>query len=149
MDTKEQLRVLIRKIIKEEVREIVASEVNAVLAEKFVASIGAKQQNLVESVLPTPYQTVTKKQFVAPKVAAKPQISKEELRNRLLEKMGAKENPMMAMIYGDDEMINEATQVPKITANGFTAPASQPQQLSNGVIVDSDDEGVDITQFYK
>ena len=146
MNTKDQLRSLIRKIIKEEVREIVSQEVNAVLAEKFVATVGNKQQSLIETVIdgrPFAKNVAPTKPIYQP-----PQISKEQLRNKLLEKMGAKENPMMAMIYGDDEMLNEVSQAPVRAANGFTAPMSSPQQTANGII-DSDDEGIDISQFYK
>ncbi len=146
MTTKDQIRALIRKIIKEEVREMVASEVNAVLAEKFIATVSNKQ-TLSETMFSAPREVAKPKS--APQSFRAPQMSKEELKNRLLEKMGAKENPMMRMIYGDEEMISEAGSAPVRVANGIVAPIAQPQMGANGIIVDSDDEGIDIGQFYK
>ena len=140
--TKEQIRGLIRKIIREEVKNIVQEEVNVVLAEKFMSSLSPTKQTLSEVITGTPVAKTKKEQsFSAPSR----QDNREEMRKKILEKVGADKNPMMAMIYGDEDTMSQRT--PSISKNGFVAPATLPQQTANGVIVDSDDEGIDISQF--
>lgn len=141
MSTKDQIRILIRKIIREEIKEIVSQEVNAILAEKFVVSMNSKQ-SLNENF------NVSRVESTPPKMMAQTQNSskKEELKKSLLKKMGADENPMMALIYGDED-VYEAPKM--VLPNGVVAPSSQPTQLPNGMIVDSDDEGIDISQFMR
>lgn len=138
--TKDQIRLLIRKIIKEEVKGIIEEEVNAILAEKFVSTIASQKQSLTEVVMPSPRQKDPAKESYSA-----PRPDKKALRESLLKKMGADENPIMAMIYGDD-IVDQRTPV-RAASNGFVAPASMPTQTANGMVVDSDDEGIDISQF--
>jgi hypothetical protein len=144
MSTKDQLRALIKKIIKEEVREAVEQQVNAELAERFISNIQSNQ-TLTEVVLDGDKvgKVVSKSNF---KEKEKELLNKKAaLREHLLKKVGADTNPMMAMIYGDEDLYEN--KAPVITRNGMVAPMSQPQQLANGMVVDSDDEGIDISQF--
>lgn len=111
---------LIKKIVKEEVKKTVKNEINAVLAERFIASINQKTIVTEAPSQPTPKQFQQK------------QISQDR-RKDLLKKMGIDENPMLQMIYEDVS----------------SAPAPAQPVIINGmaVHVDSDDEGVDLSQF--
>lgn len=111
---------LIKKIVKEEVKKTVKNEINAVLAERFIASINQKTI-VTEAPSPPP-----------PKQFQQKQISQDR-RKDLLKKMGIDENPMLQMIYEDVSSAPAPAQ--PVVINGMAVP------------VDSDDEGIDLSQF--
>lgn len=118
------LIVLIKKLVKEEIKrtlkEAVKNEVNAILAERFVSSLGQKE---VFSEVKKSEPTVKKQNF---------EKRDENRRKELLKKIGVDENPMLEMIYSD------------------VSPAAGGQPIVLGgqaVYVDSDDDGVDLNIF--
>lgn len=122
---------LIKKVVREEVRSTISSllkerveiEVNKILAERFVASIGAGSAKVIpETKQPQPPQ--------------KPQPSQKQInesrKRDLLKKMGVDENPMMQSIFEDVE-IPTGGQVVSIGGNQ--------------IVMDDDDEGIDLSIF--
>ena len=114
---------LIRKIVREEVRKIVKPMINEVLAEQFIRSLNESKRTIPVDNL----NEIAASQPVRPKVNR--EAEKAEMRKKLLEKV-AGDDPMKQLIYGDVE-IN---------------PGMGSLGNSEGY-VDTEDEGVDLSQF--
>lgn len=122
----ESLRPMIKKIVA----EVAEEEINKVLAERFISTLSKAPLHEVTTA-PAP---VSKKS--SQKVDDEQE--KAKLRQRLLEKLGVAENPAMAAIYEDVELY---------PSGPMSALGGSPMQLPDGRVIDSDDEGVDLSAF--
>lgn len=86
---KKLVKIEVEKAVQSTIKEAVTAEVNSILAEKFIATMG--NRSLVNESAPM-RQIQTKK-------PAEESIDKEARKKELLKKMGVEENPMLNMIY--------------------------------------------------
>lgn len=125
---KEEVKLTLKPILKEVlspiIKESAENMVNKILAERFVKSVNSKNtlSEMVDSEEESPKPTSRKMKTVI----------KESRKEELLKRMGIENDGMMSMIYEDVEDSN----IPSFGTVG-----------SNGQYVDSDDEGLDISQF--
>jgi hypothetical protein len=118
---REVVKVELSKTVKPLIKEMIQAEVNAVLAERFIATL-SNRSLVTEEHEPAPTQQ-------RPKLSAPSPVRKSEL----LKKLGVEENDsMMKMIYED---VSE--QAPAVSMT-----------LPDGSYVDADDEGIDISSLF-
>jgi hypothetical protein len=113
------LKPMLKEVLKPLVKEMVNGQVNAILAERYLAQLAAPQQVVNEM------RQVATKQVQAPRQV----ISSEQRKKEFLKKMGIEDDPIASTIYGDidvDQVISEST---------------------NGVDPTGEDEGYDLAQF--
>ena len=115
----ESLIKIIRKIVREEVKKIARPIINEILSEKYMKTLA---ENRTETV------SVSEQTSSRASVASRP--SKEELRKKMLEKLGVDEQGASLFYEGTD---------PGGSANGTSA--------LKGSYVDDDDVGVDLSKF--
>lgn len=129
-EIKNVLKLEIKKVLKPILKEYVRNEVNAVLAEQFVATLSRSKETLLESINADDEPSIQPKSFTRKSTSNSSQ-AREERRKQLLEKLGAQNNPAMQMIYEDIDDSNVSMK-----------PLSGPFA---GAYVDSDDDGVDLS----
>jgi len=118
---KQKLINSIRKIVKEEVHKILKPMINEVLAEKYMNVLSESKNSLTE---------VYKPQSVLTQQKETSQIDREKMRKAMIQKI-AGNDPIQQMMYEDIDFDTKVASLPD----------------SSGGYIDSDDEGVDISQF--
>lgn len=135
------LKPLLKEVLKPLVKGIVEGQVNAVLAEKFIKTVGSQQMVMSEQLQLMPQAEQPAQQ--PPKQSGVQRRQFEESRRaELLKKLGVDDDPMAQLIYGD---IDTNQRVAPAGVSGGHAGV-HATMLQNGQIYDpeADDDGVDL-----
>lgn len=129
-EVKATIKTEVKRVLRPILKEAVKNQVNAMLAEHFLASnLKPQKGHLAEAFSAKDEED----ELMERKRAEKSAAEKKARRQELLEKLGASD-PVSRMIFEDVD--------PSENVEGMALPGTVDE---NGVYIDSDDEGIDLS----